>query len=472
DFAMLLGIVILLVSSGWIDLAPRAPMALSDPLIVAGFLLVAAGALAKAGSMPFHTWIPEASLSSPATVMAYIPASLDKLLGIYLLTRLCTSMFNIASNPTIRTLMMSLGAVTVLGAVMMALVQKRAMRLLSFHAVSQVGYMVIGIGTGVPVGIAGGLFHMLNHAIYKAGLFLSAGTVEHWAKTDEIEKLGGLARQMPVTFVSFLICAMAIAGLPPLNGFASKWMVYQGIIEVWREGNWFFAVILVAAMLGSVLTLASFLKMLHAMFFGQRPAALAKVREGGFTMWLPPLVLALLCVAFGLFAYQVPLRGLVYPALPFAVEPFGVWQPVLTTLLLLVGLGLGALIYLLGTGSKPAVGKTFVGGERIADEEESRVPGTAFYSPVKSLPVIGELLHFGEAGAFDLYNWVKGLAGGLSAVFREAVDRVLDKAFVSVGALVRSAGQGLSYLSSGRLPVYVAWVFLGAALLLLLLVVR
>jgi len=472
DFAMLLGIVILLVSSGWIDLAPRAPMALSDPRLLAGFLLVAAGALAKAGSMPFHTWIPAAALTSPATTMALFPSAFDKLLGIYLLTRLSCYVFNIASNTALRVGFMALGALTVLGAVMMALVQKRAMRLLAFHSVSQVGYMVIGIGTGVPVGIAGGLFHMLNNSLYKTGLFLSAGTVEHWAKTDEIDKLGGLARQMPVTFISFLICALAIAGVPPLNGFASKWMVYQGVIEVWREGNWFFAVVLVAAMLGSVLTLASFLKLAHAMFFGQRPAALAKVREGGFTMWLPPLVLALLCVGFGVFAYQVPLRGLIYPSLPFPVEPFGIWQPVLTTLLLLVGLGLGALVYILGTGSKPIVGKTFVGGEKIADEEESRVPGTAFYSPVKSLPVIGELLHFGEAGAFDLYNWVKGLAGGLSAVFREAVDRVLDKGFVSVGALVRSAGQGLSYLSSGRLPVYVAWVFLGAALLLLLLVVR
>ncbi len=472
DFAMLLGIVVLLVSRGWIDLVPHAPMALSDPWLVAGFVMVAAGALAKAGSMPFHTWIPAAALSSPATTMALFPSAFDKLLGIYLLTRLSCYVFNIASNAALRTGLMALGAVTVLGAVMMALVQKRAMRLLAFHSVSQVGYMIIGIGTGVPVGIAGGLFHMLNNSLYKTGLFLSAGTVEHWAKTDEIEKLGGLARQMPVTFVSFLVCALAIAGVPPLNGFTSKWMVYQGIIEVGREGNWFYSVVLVAAMLGSVLTLASFLKLLHAMFLGQRPTALDKVREGGFTMWLPPLVLALFCVAFGVFANQLPLRGLIYPALPFAVESFGAWQPVLATLLLLVGLGIGALIYLLGTGGKPATGRTFVGGEKITDEEESRVPGTAFYSPVKTLPIIGEMLHFGEAGAFDMYEWVKGIAGGLSAVFREVVDRVLDRGFVSVGSLVRSAGKGLSYLSSGRLPVYVAWVFLGAALLLILLVVR
>ncbi|MFO7649838.1 MAG: proton-conducting transporter membrane subunit, partial [bacterium] len=208
DFALLLGVALLVVRGGWIDLVPPVAMRLSEPSAILAFLLVAVGALAKAGSMPLHSWIPTASETSPATVMALVPASLDKLLGIYLLTRLSVYVFDISSNMTLRTVFMAVGSVTVLAAVMMALVQKRVMRLLAFHAVSQVGYMVIGIGTGVPVGIAGGLFHMLNHALYKTGLFLTAGSVYSQSKTDKIDELGGLAGKMPLTFATFLLCPL------------------------------------------------------------------------------------------------------------------------------------------------------------------------------------------------------------------------------------------------------------------------
>ncbi len=472
DFALLLGVGILLVRYGWIDLVPRVPMPLTDPTVILAFVLIAAGALAKAGSMPLHTWIPQASESSPATVMAFIPASLDKLLGIYLLTRLSVYVFNIASNMALRNVLMAVGAVTILGAVMMALVQKRMMRLLSFHAVSQVGYMVLGIGTGTPIGIAGGLFHMLNHSMYKTGLFLSAGSVEYWAKTDDLDKLGGLARHMPLTFFSFFVCALAIAGVPPLNGFVSKWMVYQGVIDIGREGNRLFPVFLVAAMLGSVLTLASFLKLLHSVFLGQRPPGMPKAREGSFTMWLPTVLLALGCIGFGIFAYQLPLRGLIYPSLPFYVEPFGVWQPVLTSLLIVVALGLGAVVYLLGRARKPVEGDTFVGGEKIADEEESRVTGLAFYSSVKSLPVIDDLLSFGGQGALDLYNWVRGVLNGLGALFREGVDRVLNFLYGYLAELIRVTGRGLSRIQTGNLPLYLGFIFVGAIVFYLALFLR
>jgi formate hydrogenlyase subunit 3/multisubunit Na+/H+ antiporter MnhD subunit len=472
DFAMMLGIVLVAVRFGWIDMAPPAPMPLHEPAAIAGFLLIAAGALAKAGSMPLHSWIPAAAETAPASVMAYVPASLDKLLGIYLLTRLSVSIFDITSNLAIRNTLMVIGVVTILGAVMMALVQKRIMKLLSFHAVSQVGYMVLGIGTGIPVGIAGGLFHMLNHSIYKAGLFLSAGSVEMWGKTDEIDELGGLAGRMPVTFLSFLVAAMAIAGVPPLNGFVSKWMVYQGVIELAREGNKLYPIFLVAAMLGSVLTLASFLKLIHSIFLGQRPAALARTREAGFAMWLPPVVLAALCIIFGVFAYQIPLRGLVYPSLPLLVEPIGTWQPVLTTLLVLASLGIGLLIYLCGTARRTTPARTFVGGEMIADDEESRVTGTAFYTPVKHLPILDELLKYGDRGAFDIYNWLTGTLRAIGLIARQLVDRVLTALFEFVGAVVRLAGSGLSYIQNGSLPLYTAWVFIGATVFLLLLALR
>jgi formate hydrogenlyase subunit 3/multisubunit Na+/H+ antiporter MnhD subunit len=472
DFAMLLGVVLLLLRVGSVDMAPAQPLPLHDGLLVLSFLLVGAGALAKAGSMPFHTWIPAAAGSVPATVLAFVPASVDKLLGIYLLTRLCTGLFDISSSPILQHVLMTIGVVTILGAVMMAVVQKRVMRLLSFHAVSQVGYMVLGIGTGTAVGIAGGLFHMLNNSLYKSSLFLAAGSVETRTRTDEVERLGGLASRMPVTFLCFLVSALAISGIPPFNGFVSKWMVYQGVVELAHRGSLVYPLFLIAAMLGSVLTLASFLKLLHSVFFGQRPAELGRVQEASPAMWLPNSVLALACVAFGLFAFQIPLAGLVYPSLPFPVAVPGVWQPALATVLMLIAFGIGALIYLLGTGRKPVTGRTFVGGERVAEAEEGRVAGTAFYSPVKHLPIIDELLRFGEAGAFDLHNWVVGFGRGLGEIMRQMVHDVINFLVDACGRTVRAAGRGLSQLATGSLPLYVGWVFIGAVVFYLVFFLR
>jgi formate hydrogenlyase subunit 3/multisubunit Na+/H+ antiporter MnhD subunit len=469
DFALMVGVILLLARVGWIDVAPAQPLPLRDPTLVLAFLLVGAGALAKAGSMPFHSWIPSAAGTAPATVLAFVPASLDKLLGIYLLTRLTTRVFDIASNDSLRLVLMIVGAVTILGAVMMALVQRRVMRLLSFHAVSQVGYMVLGIGTGTAVGIAGGLFHMLNHSVYKAGLFLSAGSVEHRTQTDNLDELGGLAARMPVTFLSFLVAALAISGVPPLNGFVSKWMVYQGIVELAREGTVVYPVLLVAAMLGSVLTLASFLKLLHSVFLGRRPADLDGAREVGPAMWMPTAVLAGVCVVFGVFAYQLPLQNLIYPSLPFSVVLPGIWQPGLTTALLTIAAGLGATVYLLGTGRRPTSGRTFVGGEALTGSEESRVPGTAFYSSVKHLPLIDDLLRFGEAGAFDLYSWVVGCGRALGLVTRQLMHDAINRLTDGSGRLARSAGRGIAWLATGQLTAYVGWVLAGAIVLYLVL---
>jgi formate hydrogenlyase subunit 3/multisubunit Na+/H+ antiporter MnhD subunit len=477
DFALLLGIGMLLVRTGGTDLVPRVPLALADGWLIASYLLVAAGALAKAGSMPFHSWIPTAAETAPATVMALVPGVLDKLLGVYLLTRVSVGLFNVAGNPVIRNTLMLIGAVTIVAASLAALVQRRVFKTLAFSTVSQVGYIVMGIGTGLPVGVAGALLHMLNNTLFKAGLFLSAGTVEFWTHNDEYDRLGGLARQMPLTFFSFLICALAVAGIPPLNGFFSKWMIYQGIIEMGAQGSRLYPLFLLAAMFGSVLTLAYSLKMVHGVFLGQRPHELGHVREGSFTMWLPTLLIAFTCVAFGVFAFSLPLSHFILPALPERFAEVlrttgswaGVWRPDLAAVLMIIAVGVGAVVYLLGTARRPTAGRTFVGGEKIAESEEGRVPGTAFYSSVKGLPFIGDGLRFGEGGALDLFNWLKGLLGGLGDALRAALDETLDRAFGLVGRFVLAVGAGASKLMTGQLPLYVSLVFLGAALLYLVL---
>ena len=229
DLCMMLGVILTGHMAGTLTMsAIKLPV---DGVGGAAFILLMVGAMGKAGAMPFHSWIPDAALDAPLPFMAILPASIEKLLGIYFLARISLDMFTLAPGTWVSTVLMVVGAATIILAVMMALVQKDYKRLLSYHAISQVGYMMLGIGTALPIGIVGGLFHMINHAMYKSCLFLTGGAVEKQAGTTDLEKLGGLGRAMPVTTVCFLVAAASISGVPPFNGFFSKEMVYDAALE-------------------------------------------------------------------------------------------------------------------------------------------------------------------------------------------------------------------------------------------------
>jgi NADH-quinone oxidoreductase subunit L len=271
------------------------------------FVLLMIGAIAKAGSMPFHSWIPDAAVDAPLPVMAMLPGALEKLLGIYFLTRISLDMFRANPSSWVSYMLMIVGAITIVFAVMMALVQKDYKRLLSYHAISQIGYMILGIGTFVPVGIIGGLFHMINNSMYKCALFLTGGSVEKQAGTTNLEKLGGIGRNMPITFACFLITALSISGVPPFNGFFSKELVYDGALE---RGWIFYA----AALIGSFFTAASFLKLGHAAYLGKRPQDKDNVKEAPYQMLIPMILISLACIVFGLWNI-LPIKFLIQPVL-------------------------------------------------------------------------------------------------------------------------------------------------------------
>ena len=307
DLCLLVGICITGYIAGTMSMTVISDNKLTlDGWAALGYVLMLIGALSKAGAIPFHTWIPDAATDSSAPFMAYVPAAVDKLLGIYLLTRISVYLFTL--NGVAQLGLMTLGALTILIAVMMAFVQSDYKRLLSYHAVSQTGYMILGIGTLNPIGIAGGLFHMINHATYKSCLFMTAGSVERQTGSNDLSKLGGLFGVMPVTAVCFMIAAAAISGIAPLNGFFSKELVYAGTL------NTGYTIFFIAAELGSVLTLASFLKLGHSVFFGKRPEALNGTREAPFSVLLPMIILAGICVAFG-FGARLPINFLIEPSL-------------------------------------------------------------------------------------------------------------------------------------------------------------
>jgi formate hydrogenlyase subunit 3/multisubunit Na+/H+ antiporter MnhD subunit len=443
DALLLLGIVFFWNLTGTTHMNGPA-LALESPLAHFAFLAFVAAAFAKAGAVPFHTWVPDCGEKADAPVSAYLPASLDKLLGIYLLARCVLDLF--VPTPAMYTMLMAFGAITVISAVMMALVQHDLKRLLSFHAVSQVGYMVLGIGSGTAIGLAGGLFHMLNHAIYKCALFLCAGVVEKETGSTDLDRLGGLAKLLPVTFIACTVAALAISGIPPLNGFASKWMIYQGIISSGDGGGMFWILWLAVAMLGSALTLASFVKVLHATFLCKPAPEIQQitVRESKRSMLLPLVVLAALCVIFGVFAFPLPLGRLIFPVIQVDVP--GVWWAGLATALIIVAIFVGLLVYALTmrTGKLRRT-KTYIGGEHMQNvwvsgtdtvpDQHLEVTGVDFYNTIEQLPVLRWLYPLARERVFDLFD-------------------LLRKGSRYIVIALRS-------LHSGILPAYLRWFVAG-----------
>lgn len=395
---------------------------------VIAYLCLASAAFAKAGAMPFHTWLPDTARDAPVPVTAFLPASLDKLLGIYFLARVTLEVF--VMTPAMNTVLMALGSITIMAAVMMALVQHDLKRLLGYHAVSQVGYMVLGIGTGNPVGIAGALFHMFNNTIYKSSLFLAGGEVERRTGTSDLARLGGLVKAMPMVFAAFLIASLSISGVPPFNGFASKWMLYQGVIA---GGGTLWVVWLVAAMLGSALTLASFMKLLHTVFLGQPSEISQEVIDSrertGFLTILPLAVLSLLCIGLGVLAWKIPFAEYFRPGVGGEVYMPG-WQSGLATLVLLAGLVIGYLIYLSGTVRKARIVEPFVGGETLEKNPDMRVSGVDFYRTIREMGILRGIYRLAEKKLFDLYEVLQKIAAGFGIIFSFMHNGILSRYFL------------------------------------------
>jgi len=440
DAAFMLGLFIVWALSGTFIISDIS-LPTTSALSIIAFLLLMTAAITKAGALPLHTWLPTSGEYAPVSVMALLPAAIDKLLGIYLLVIIVRQIFVLESE-ALRAILSLIGAATLIIAVMIAMVQHNLKKLLSYHAISQVGYMILGIATMTPVGIAGGIFHMLNNAIYKCCLFLCGGAVERVTGTAELDELGGLGKKMSITFITCLIAALSISGIPPLNGFVSKWMIYQGLIQMGTTQVGAVAKLwpfwLTCAMFGSALTLASFVKLIHSMFLSRLPDKLKDVKEVSPSMTIPMMVLAFLCVFFGIF-YHVPLKMFIYPALAVVPE-LSTWWSGLATILILIGIGLGLLILLVGLlAKKIRIVPTWTCGE-VQTNEQMTIPGTHFYKTVSEMGGLKQLYVGQEKGYFDSYVQSGKVGLGLTGF--------------------------LSWLHSGILPMYLTWVTLGLLIIL------
>ena len=284
------------------------------------FALLFVGFSTKAFIVPFHPLAADAHGAAPASISVLISGVLTKS-GIYGIIRLCYFVFQVMDKSAFQFLLVFVGCVSMFVCVTMALAQHDFKRLLAFHSISQIGYVLTAVGLCTAMGFSSGIYHAMNHTLFKGLLFLAAGAVLHETGTTNLDELGGLSKKMPKTTVLFLIGAASISGIPPFNGFASKWMIYQACFEKAAEtGSIWYVVVTVVCLVTSVLTLASFVKVTQSVFFGRLPEKYENVKEVPFGMRFAMGIFALLCVLTGLFPDLVE-KFLTGPAASAAFNP-------------------------------------------------------------------------------------------------------------------------------------------------------
>lgn len=283
-------------------------------LFIAGFGL-------KAALVPFHAWLPDAHPSAPAPISAMLSGVLIKALGIYTMIRILFNVFGFSS--TISSIMIALGLLSMIMGGLLALGQWDYKRLLAWSSISQIGYVMIGVGLGTPLGILGGLFHLINHATFKSLLFFTAGAIEYNTGTRQLKEMGGLREKMPVTGTSAFIASLSISGIPPFNGFWSKLIIVIACIEAGRYG------LAISAIVVSIITLAYYMKVQKHAFFDRIKEKWTQLKEVPLSMCIPMVLLSFLCLVMGLLLIP-SIRNLVLnPAVDVLTEGTGYTTKVL-----------------------------------------------------------------------------------------------------------------------------------------------
>jgi multicomponent Na+:H+ antiporter subunit D len=317
---VLLGVGILYGQYGALNFAYLASLIQNTHLDKIALVLFIVALGMKAGAVPMHMWVADAypQAPTPATVILVV----NSLISLYALYRFCFTLYGVKLNSlAVGWTIIILGILSMLIGVTMSLIQKDIKRLIAYSGVCQVGYMMLGVGVGLAVlgtpamgeyglmAIKGGIFHLINYALYEGLLFLAAGAISYRIGTRSLDAMGGLGHSMRWTATFFLIGGAAIAGLPPLNGFASKLIIYQTVFR-------FSPILSVIALIISILTLAIFTRAFQSAFLGERTT---EVKEVPAAMKWTMAVLAIAVIVFGIFPNLV-LEYIVTPAALALVE--------------------------------------------------------------------------------------------------------------------------------------------------------
>lgn len=292
---MLSSIALLLLvsgSTGFEAIQAMLKVSQRDPLIMLALSMFLCGLFIKGGLVPFHAWLPDAHSAAPAAVSALLSGVQIKVLGAYALIRLVTSVF--CYTRSLANLLMAVGALSIVVGALCALGQNNIKRMLAYSSVSNMGYIVLGLGCGTGLGLAGAVLHLFNHSIFKTLLFVNSAAVEFETGTTDMDRFSGLAKKMPLTGITSVLASLSCAGIPPLAGFWSKLMI---IAALWMSGLRAYAVI---AVLSSVLTLAYLLSLQRRVFFGKLIGDFPDLKEAGFGLVFSEIMLAVIIVATGL----------------------------------------------------------------------------------------------------------------------------------------------------------------------------
>lgn len=443
-YGLLAAILLLYAQTGttlWTD--PRVASSFSTGI----FLLMLVAALAKSVQFPLHTWIPDA-MAAPTPVSALLHAACYVKAGVYLIAR----MHSFAPWAVEwQTTVIWIGTITMLVGVLFALVQSDLKRLLAFHTVSQIGYMVLGLGLGSPLGIAAALLHCLNHGLFKGGLFLCAGAVERSTGTRDLDRLGGLARRMPTTTGIWLILAGSIAGVPLLSGFVSKWLLFNAALDVGQ------IIPALVSWVVSILTVFSFLKATSSAFLGDTTPNAEHANEPARPMLLGAGLLAGGSIVLGIVP-QLAITYLINPLLAaFRMEPVigvswlglsvasGSWYATGGLLVMVIAVGLGGLVYWVTQPARKLIpagataGGVFTGGEPLPGS--ARLPASDFSLMVKQN--LAPFYHWCEIDRYYLALW-RGLL------------RVSEAVTAVSGWLERNAARALLPLTLALILVVLA----------------
>jgi len=419
------------------------------------FLLTFVSLVAKSVQVPLHTWIPEA-MAAPTPVSALLHAACYVTAGVYLAARL----YSFGALPVhCGALMVWIGTITMVVGVMYAMVQTDLKRMLAFSTVSQIGYMIMGIGIGTPLAITAGLLHCLNHGFFKGGLFLTAGSVQHATGTRDMNKLGGLAGKMPRTTFAWLISAGSMMGIPLMSGFASKWMLYTAALQA----GWIVPAL--AAWVASLGTVFCCIQATDAVFLGSTTPATEHAHEAPISMQL-----GLGCIATGSLvlgvAPQLAVNYLLNPAIAalglgagIQVTWFGLtatagsWFTTWGLVLAVVSLIFGGLVYAMANSSRSVVvvggaalagaggNGVFTGGEPFAGE--GRLPSRDFtYILAQNW---SGFFRWSNVDRFYLGVW-QGLLDGSSALAR-VVSIFEQRAVASIFVLAAAVFAGVRFFA-------------------------
>jgi proton-translocating NADH-quinone oxidoreductase chain M len=254
---MLLGISMIFIEHNTFNLFNLQGKQISELVMI----LLFCGMIAKSAQIPFHTWLPDAGVA-PTPVTALLHAAVLVKIGVYTFGRIFVFTFFVTNN--FQNLVMWLSVITILVTGMFALVENDIKRILAYSTISQIGYIFLGFVSNYKIGVVGAIFYIVAHAVAKAGLFLSAGIVEHNVKERDITKLGGLSHTMPVTSVAFLLCGLSVIGFPLFGGFFAKLFVIEGIVQ---QRN---ILIAIGTVLGAVITLLYMIRLYNQVFLGEK----------------------------------------------------------------------------------------------------------------------------------------------------------------------------------------------------------